>query len=272
VHVAIYLASDFYSAIALTAVETFQTVNELRSEAAITWEFVSSEKQAISKSGVAFTSRRKPLKKMDVLMLLAGAKPKVEQTIDLLHRESRRARPIIELAHSQRATLAATCGAAFMLAACGLLDRKRATVAWWMKDAVARLYPQVRWQSSRIIVRDGRIYTTGAGFAGMELIRQLLRDKGFADEEQKTSKLLVLPPVRLWQSPYEIVSEHLPIDPFEKKIEDVASKDIKKLSVPFLANCLGMSPRTVARAFLRELKTSPGKWIQEARIRRRGSY
>jgi transcriptional regulator GlxA family with amidase domain len=267
-HVAIYLASGFYAAIASTAVETFQTVNELRGEAAITWEFISKDKQAISKSGVSFTSRRKPLKKMDVLILLAGAKPRVEQTVDLLQQESKRASPIIELALSQRATLAATCGAAFMLADRGLLNRKRATVAWWLKDAVAQLYPQVRWQSSRMIVRDGQIYTTGAGFAGMELIRQLLRDKGFVDEERKTTKLLVLPPVRVWQSPYEIISDDVPIDPFEKKIGDIAIKHIKKLSVSFLAANLGQSPRTMARIFLKELKTSPGRWIQEVRLRR----
>ncbi len=267
-HVAIYLASDFYSAIASTAVETFQTVNELRGETAITWEFIAREKQAISKSGISFTSRRRPLKKMDVLILLAGARPEVEQTVDLLRQESRRAKPIIELALSQRATLAATCGAAFMLADRGLLNRKRATVAWWLKDAVAKLYPQVRWQSSRMIIRDGQIYTTGAGFAGMELIRQLLRDKGFVAEERKTSKMLVLPPVRVWQSPYEILSEDVPANPFEKTIEDIAAKHIKKLGVPFLAASLGLSPRTMARTFRTELQTSPGRWIQEMRLRR----
>jgi AraC family transcriptional activator FtrA len=43
---------------------------------------------------------------------------------------------------------------------------------------------------------------------------------------------------------------------------------MKKLSVPFLAAGLGLSPRTMARMFLKELKTSPGRWIQEVRLRR----
>jgi transcriptional regulator GlxA family with amidase domain len=114
-------------------------------------------------------------------------------------------------------------------------------------------------------VRQGRIYTSGGGFSGLELVTTLLIDLGFSKEERQVRKLMVLPPARRFQSPYEMP---LPedVDPFEKHLNRLAKEHIKELDLPFLGRGLGMSPRTLARKFLAELETSPGKWIQEKRL------
>lgn len=264
-HIVVYLPSDFYSAIASTIVETFQTVTLANPARNFSFEFVSKHPQAISKSGISFPAKTEPSQKMDLLFLLAGAKPDLTSTLQLLDEEALNVKPLIELAQDQDAIIAATCGAAWMLADSGLLNGRRATISWWLKKAALRRFPEVSWEPSRIVVREGRIYTCGGAFSGIELITALLSDLGFSNEERLVRKLLVLPPAREFQSPYEIpFSEQ--VDAFEKSLNTLAQKHIRNLSLEFLTQKLGLSPRTLARRFSDELKTTPGKWIQEKRL------
>jgi len=128
-----------------------------------------------------------------------------------------------------------------------------------------RRFPAVRWEPSRMIVRQGRIYTTGAGFSGLELITTLLVDLGFEKEERQVRKLMVLPPSRQFQSPYEEAFPEVR-DPFEKQLNGFSKDNIRELDLRFLANRLGMSFRTLSRKFKNELQITPGKWIQNKRL------
>jgi transcriptional regulator GlxA family with amidase domain len=128
---------------------------------------------------------------MNVLIVLAGMGAEMSETLRLLDEESRHTTPLIRLAQKQGALIASTCGAAYLLAASGLLDGKRSTISWWLKKEASRRFPQVRWEPSRMIVRPGRIYTSGAAFSGLELITTLLIDLGFTKEERQVRKLMV---------------------------------------------------------------------------------
>jgi transcriptional regulator GlxA family with amidase domain len=264
-HVVIYLPSAFYSAIASTVVETLQAVNEVRGSKLFSFEFVAKRARAISKSGISFPARTWPSKRIDILILLAGLRPMIIQTVRMLERESEYTTPLIRLAQEQQAVIATTCGAAYLLAASGLLDGKRATISWWLKKEAARKFPKVRWEPSRLIVRQGRIYTCGAAFCGLELITTLLIDLGLKSEERQVRKLMVLPPSRQLQSPYEFSLPEIS-DPFERKLGELARHNLQRLDLGFLARQLAMSERTLARRFLAELQTTPGKWIQAKRL------
>jgi transcriptional regulator GlxA family with amidase domain len=264
-HVVIYLPSAFYSAIASTVVETLQAVNEVRRSPAFSFEFVAKNPHAVSKSGISFPARTRPSKRMDVLIVLAGMRAEMSETLRLLEGESKHTTPLIRLAQKQGAVIASTCGAAYLLAASGLLDGKRSTISWWLKKEASRRFPQVRWEPSRMIVRQGRIYTTGAAFSGLELITALLIDLGFTKEERQVRRLMVLPPSRQFQSPYEMLFSEA-ADPFEKKLNKLTKERIRDLDLQFLAQELNMSSRTLSRRFFNELQTTPGKWIQEKRL------
>jgi len=264
-HVAIYLPPSFYSAIAGAIVETLDAVNAVRGSPAFTFEFISREARARSRSGIVFPSKPRPSRKMDVLVLLAGAGTDAARSVRLLDEEIPHAAPLIQLAERQEAVLAATCGAPYLLAGAGVLDGRRSTITWWLKAEARARFPEVRWQPSRLVVRHGRIYTCGAGFSGLDLLTTLLVDLGFAKEERAVRKLMALPPPREFQTPYEMI-EPGEMDPFAKKLEAIAKGHFKDLSLAFLARRLGMSPRTLSRRFEDELAISPGKWIQEKRL------
>jgi transcriptional regulator GlxA family with amidase domain len=265
VHVVIYLPLHFYAGIAATIVETLQAVNDLSGSETFTFEFVKTQKRAVSKSGISFPANDQPSKKMDVLILLSGLRGEMTETLSLLEGESERARPFIEMGREQGSIIATTCGAAYLVAASGLLDGKKATISWWLKREASHRFPKVRWEPQRLIVRVGRIYTTGAAFAGLELITRLLVDLGFSKEERHVRKLLVLPPSRQFQSPYEMpFFEEL--DPFERNLDRLSREHLSELSLQSLAEHLGTSTRTLSRKFFSELQTSPGKWIQRKRL------
>ncbi len=264
-HIVIYLPSNFYSAIASSIVETFQAVNEVSGRQLFSVEFVATQTRAISKSGISFPAKTRPSRKMDVLIVLAGMYPEVSDTLRLLEEEREHTDPLIRLAQRQGAILAATCGGSYLLAASGVLNGKRATISWWLKKEVNRIFPQVRWEPSRLIVRQGRVYTTGASFAGLELITRLLIDLGFRKEERQVRKLMVLPPSREFQTPYEFVMPEQVMQ-FERELNKLASGNLRNLNLTFLSQHLGTSSRTLARRFFEELQMTPGKWIQEKRL------
>jgi transcriptional regulator GlxA family with amidase domain len=205
---------------------------------------------------------------MDCLIVLGVPGMDPHAVTDALSVEARHVRPLIALARRQGARIAATCAGGYLLADSGILDGKRATISWWLKDEVARLFPRVRWEPSRLLVRQGRIYTTGAGFSGLELITTLLVDLGFPDQERRVRKLMVLPPPREFQSPYEFpMSDVVPqVEPFEGRLNEIAKKNIRYLSLTLLAQELGMSARTLTRRFHEKLDFTPGKWIQAKRL------
>jgi transcriptional regulator GlxA family with amidase domain len=264
-HFVIYLPSGFYSAIASTIVEILQAINEFNKPEPFTFEFVSPYKQAVSRSGIVFMAKKRPSQKIDVLVLLTGRGSEVTPTSELLDEEARQAEQLIKTAQKQKALITATCGAAYLLAASGILNGKRATISWWLKKEVQQRFPRVKWEPSRIVVRDGRIYTSGGGFSGLELITTLLEDLGFSKQERRVRKLMVLPPSRQFQSPYEIALDNQ-LGPLEKKLNKLLKDNIDELSIPKMAKHLDMSSRTFARKFFEELQISPGKWLQQKRI------
>jgi transcriptional regulator GlxA family with amidase domain len=252
----------------LTFIEILELVNNIKRAKAFSFEFVSRRSPSRSTGGVSFISRANPSRKMDVLVLLAMPGLEVPQLIRDLDNESKYSKPIIALARRQGAIVAAHCGGCFLLADSGALDGKRSTISWWLKAEAARRFPKVRWDASRLVVRQGQIYTCGGGFSGLELAKALLVDMGFAKEERIVRKLLLLPPTRRFQSPYEFQLDTLSedVDPLGQRLNELSRKNLRVLSLDFLASELGMSKRTMSRRFNDELETNPGKWIQERRL------
>jgi transcriptional regulator GlxA family with amidase domain len=264
-HFVMYLPSGFYAGIASSIAEILQAVNSISPSKVFTFEFVSNQAHAVSKSGISFQTKSRPSRKPDVLILLAGAGAEVAPQLHLLDKEADQALRLIKPAQRAGTVIAATCGAAYLLAASGLLDGKRATISWWLKKEVQQRFPKVRWEPSRLVVKQGNIYTSGGGFSGLELITTLLTDLGFSKEVRMVRKLMVLPPSREFQSPYDMpVAGETGV--FEKSLNKLLKDNMQELDLTFLSRQLKLSSRTLSRKFLDELGTSPGKWIQEKRM------
>jgi transcriptional regulator GlxA family with amidase domain len=63
----------------------------------------------------------------------------------------------IRAASGRARRTASVCSGAFILAAAGLLDGRRATTHWSRAAELARTYPQVHLEPDRIFIRNGAI-------------------------------------------------------------------------------------------------------------------
>jgi transcriptional regulator GlxA family with amidase domain len=70
--------------------------------------------------------------------------------------------------------VASICSGAFLLAAAGLLDGRRAATHWQAASELARDYPRVAVQPDAIFVRDRGVYTSAGVTGGMDLALALV--------------------------------------------------------------------------------------------------
>ncbi|HUN97571.1 MAG TPA: AraC family transcriptional regulator, partial [Bradyrhizobium sp.] len=75
---------------------------------------------------------------------------------------------------SQARRVASVCTGAFLLAASGTLDGRRAATHWSVCGELARRYPKIRVESDPIFIRDGSIWTSAGVTAGIDLALALV--------------------------------------------------------------------------------------------------
>jgi transcriptional regulator GlxA family with amidase domain len=89
--------------------------------------------------------------------------------------------------------IASVCSGAFLLAAAGRLDGRRATTHWDSTDRFARAYPKVRVDPDRIFVQDGDVWTSAGITAGIDLALALVEDDLDPAIARRVAQQLVVP-------------------------------------------------------------------------------
>ncbi len=84
------------------------------------------------------------------------------------------------------------CTGAFLLAAAGLLDGRRATTHWAAAAELSAATPHVRVEPDPIFVRDGAIWTSAGVTAGMDLALALVEEDLDRDVALLIARQLVL--------------------------------------------------------------------------------
>jgi transcriptional regulator GlxA family with amidase domain len=168
---------------------------------------------------------------------------------------------------SRRVT--SVCSGAFVLAAAGLLEGRRATTHWSACDLLARLYPSVEVDGDRIYVRDGPVWTSAGVTAGMDLALALVEDDLGGAVALAVARQLVLFTQRAGgQSQFsaQLAVRRAERRPLREVLAHVAAHPEADLSVPALARRAAMSPRSFARAFRAEIGTTPAAYVQAVRV------
>jgi transcriptional regulator GlxA family with amidase domain len=161
------------------------------------------------------------------------------------------------------------CTGAFVLAATGLLKGKRITTHWAAADLIKQTYPDITVDEDALYVRDGKLRTAAGVTAGLDLALSLVEEDLGRDLAMRVAGQLVMffkrpggqmqfsrkgethPAGRsVLQEVQRWVMAHPELD------HDVAS----------LAEHAGLSPRHFARLFHSEVGSTPGAWVETARI------
>src|ERR687894_2121555 len=94
------------------------------------------------------------------------------------------------------ARIVSLCSGAFVLAAAGLLEGRRATTHWMYADEFARKFPAVRLEPAVLYVDEGQILTSAGTAAGIDLCLYLVRLDYGAEVANVFARPMVVPPHR----------------------------------------------------------------------------
>jgi AraC family transcriptional activator FtrA len=171
-------------------------------------------------------------------------------------------------AHRRGARVASICAGAFILAAAGLLDGRRATTHWAHTEALARRYPRVQVDANVLYVDDGDIMTSAGRAAGLDLCLHIVRSDHGAEIANHVARRLVIAPHREGGQAQYI---RQPVPPIEgdalAAVFGWAQRHLDRdLTISSLAARARMSRRTFIRRFEDATGMSPGEWVVQTRV------
>ncbi|MGE0446682.1 MAG: GlxA family transcriptional regulator [Vicinamibacterales bacterium] len=169
--------------------------------------------------------------------------------------------------HSRR--LVSICGGAFLLAAAGLLDGRRATTHWMLCDRLASEYPDVTVEPDAIYVKDGNIYSSAGMTAGIDLALMLVEEDLGADVALAVARGLVVfvrRPGGQTQFSAALAAQTSSRNGFADLMAWAAANPAADLTVDALANRMNMSVRHFARVFRDTVGQTPAVCIERIRV------
>ena len=175
----------------------------------------------------------------------------------------------LRAAHARGARILSVCSGAFVLAAAGLLDGRRATTHWMHADELARRYPSVRVEPGVLYVDEGDVMTSAGTAAGIDLCLHVVRLDFGAEIANAVARRMVVPPHRdggqaqFVEAP---VASEPGADLFGDTMAWMVGHLDEAMTVEDLAERAAMSPRTFARRFRAATGTTPLQWVVRQRV------
>jgi transcriptional regulator GlxA family with amidase domain len=168
------------------------------------------------------------------------------------------------------ARIVSICTGAFVLAAAGLLDGRKATTHWQLADRFRRMFPHIALDPGVLFVDDDRILTSAGAASGVDVCLHLVRKDHGSELANAVARCCVVPPFRDGgQAQY--IDRPVP----EQGAASTAATRAwalehlgDSLTLADLAGHARMSPRTFARRFNDEVGLSPGRWLIQQRVAR----
>ncbi|MFG3718065.1 GlxA family transcriptional regulator [Streptomyces massasporeus] len=162
------------------------------------------------------------------------------------------------------------CTGAFVLAAAGLLDGRRATTHWQVADRFRRMFPRVDLDPDVLFVDDHPFLTSAGAASGVDICLHLVRKDHGSRLANRVARRCVVPPFRDGgQAQY--IEQPVP----EQGAASTAATRawaLERLDEPLTLTDLSgharMSQRTFARRFHDEVGLSPGRWLIQQRVAR----
>lgn len=180
---------------------------------------------------------------------------------------------IAEVSKTTRRTCS-ICTGAFLLAAAGLLDGRRAVTHWCEVERLKAKHPNVLVELDPIYVQDGAIWTSAGMTAGIDLALALIEDDHGRRVSLAVAKELVVflhrPGGQAQFSSALDAQTRLGTKSPVAKLADLPTWIMNNLrsdlSVDRLAKVVGMSPRTFARNFVRWHGGTPASLVEKLRV------
>ena len=165
--------------------------------------------------------------------------------------------------------LGSVCTGAFVLAAGGHLDGRRATTHWQHCAELAAAFPKVRVEPDAIFRRDGKVITSAGVTAGIDLALHLVEEdfgRALAFSVARQMVVYARRPGGQSQFSADLMSQAAGGKRFDDLRRWILNHPGRDLSVGALADRAGMSPRSFHRHFTAETGMAPGAFVERARV------
>jgi transcriptional regulator GlxA family with amidase domain len=164
--------------------------------------------------------------------------------------------------------VASVCTGAFLLAASGVLDGRRAATHWSSCAELARRFPKVRVEADPIFVRDGSVWTSAGVTAGIDLALAFVEeDLGRTFALAVARYLVVFLKRPGGQAQFSTaLSLQAAEDKFGALHEWIEKHLADDISLPALARQAGMSERSFSRRYAEATGLTPVHAVERLRV------
>jgi transcriptional regulator GlxA family with amidase domain len=186
--------------------------------------------------------------------------------------EAAAANPVLVDWVRQRATqarrVASVCTGAFLLAAAGVLDGRRAVTHWKDCARLAQRFPAVRVEADPIFVCDGRVWTSAGVTAGIDLALALVEEDLGRSVALAVARYLVVFLKRPGgQAQFSAALALQAADDRFGALHDWINNHLDDaLSLSVLAGQAGMSERSFSRRYAQTTGQTPARAIERLRV------
>ncbi|WP_425375555.1 transcriptional regulator FtrA [Rhizobium azibense] len=172
-------------------------------------------------------------------------------------------------AHEGGARIVSICGGAYVLAAAGLLNGRRATTHWRFAEGMAQRFPAIEIDANCLYVDEGDILTSAGSSAGIDLCLHIVRSDFGAELANTVARRLVMYSHRQGGQS-QFIERPVPLRREADRLSSILDRIQANLqhthTVSSLARHAGMSERTFQRRFRSFTGLPPLKWILRERL------
>jgi transcriptional regulator GlxA family with amidase domain len=161
------------------------------------------------------------------------------------------------------------CSGAFVLAAAGLLDGRRATTHWARARSLAERHPQVEVDADPIWTRDGNVWTSAGVTAGIDVSLALVEDDHGVEVAEQCARWLVMflrRPGGQSQFAAPVWRRRARDEPIRKAQELIEADPSADFRLRTLARRVALSERHLLRRFTAEVGVTPARYVATARV------
>lgn len=165
--------------------------------------------------------------------------------------------------------VASVCAGAFLVAAAGLLDGRRATTHWEMAAGLASAYPRIDVVADAIFVSDGPVHTSAGITAGIDLCLALVEEDHGADLARQVAQHLVVylqRPGGQRQFSARLAAAPTSDPTLRGLLDHIVEHPAADHGLEAMAESAGFSVRHLTRVFRREVDTTPARYVERVRV------
>ena len=184
-------------------------------------------------------------------------------------KNARLVQEVARLSKRARRTCSVCCGA-FVLAAAGLLDGRRAVTHWEDCDLLARRFPNVRVEVDPIYLKEGSVWTSAGITAGIDMALAIVQEDLGRGPALRLARSLVTPMIRsAGQSQFsaDLARQTQDAEGEFAALHEWSRKNLARpISVADMAEACAMSGRSFSRRYAASVGVSPARSLERMRV------